>query len=191
MNKQGMREKKEIWKDVVGWRGLYKVSDFGRVMRIKRAIDASEGRILKPWKNTGKYPCVDLCDSGRRKCVPIHCLVAAAFIGPRENKLEVNHKDGNKNNGNLDNLEYVTRQENMLHAKKLGLFRRGDRKKKEKKSTRGEKNHKSILTEQKVIRIRKLLKGGQLSAECIGILHGVSSSTIMSIKSGRSWGWLK
>lgn len=97
----------EIWKDVIGYEGMYGVSDFGRVMRIRT------GRILKHNLIYG-YPNVALSKNGKMRSKKIHTLVTESFIDSnyRSRKLVVNHKDFNKENNHLSNLEIITQREN-------------------------------------------------------------------------------
>ena len=96
----------EIWKDINGYEGLYKVSNLGRVK--------SKRKILKPIN--GEYLKVGLSKNGVQKTLYIHRLVAETFLGI--NNLQVNHKDENKHNNNIDNLEFVTHKENMNYGTK-------------------------------------------------------------------------
>ena len=101
----------ENWKDVVGYEGLYEVSDLGNVRRTK------SGRPLKPLKRQHGYLGVQLHGKGGNernfKTFSIHRLVAEAFIPNNENKPEVNHKDEDKANNRVENLEWVSHKENM------------------------------------------------------------------------------
>lgn len=81
------------------------------------------GKLLKPTKNKNGYLSVELWENGNRKRVYVHRLVAEKYIPNPENKREVNHKDGNKLNNSVDNLEWVTSSENKYHAYKNGLRR--------------------------------------------------------------------
>ena len=93
----------------------YEVTDAGEVINIET------GNALKPLiKRTG-YAEVQLYNAEGSKCVLIHRIVAEAFCDNPEGKTEVNHKDGNKKNNRADNLEWVTRSENLKHAFDLGL----------------------------------------------------------------------
>ena len=118
----------ENWKDVVGYEGIYEVSDYGRVRSLDRIIKANngivykrKGKYMKITENRYGYPTVNLSKDGSNKIKSVHRLVANSFLG--ESNLIVNHKDGIKNNNNLENLEFVTQKENMVHAVSNGLIR--------------------------------------------------------------------
>ena len=100
-----------MWKDIKDYEGIYQVSDDGHVRRILK--DGS----TKPVKNRdGKYHTVSLSKKGIKKSVLVHKLVADAFLERPTGATEINHKDGNKHNNRLENLEWVSQKENILHA---------------------------------------------------------------------------
>ena len=103
----------EIWKDVVGYEGLYKVSSFGNVLSVKRGI-----YLNKKSKRSG-HLYIGLSKNNVRKNKYVHRLVAIAFIPNPENKPEVNHINGNPKDNNLYNLEWNTRYENSIHSYKI------------------------------------------------------------------------
>lgn len=117
----------EVWKDVKGFEGLYKVSNFGRVKTvahwyIRHYSDGREekvwrpARLRKPQKNIHGYMMITLYKNKVDYHKQVHRLVAEAFI-PNPNNLEqVNHKNGDKADNRVDNLEWVTRYENAIHA---------------------------------------------------------------------------
>lgn len=109
----------EEWKPVNGFEGHYVVSNLGNVKSLK-----SGGMILKSHVNKG-YEYVHLCKNSKHYNAKVHRLVAKAYIPSHENACEVNHKDGNKLNNRVENLEWVTPSENMKHARMLGLNRAG------------------------------------------------------------------
>ena len=116
---------KEIWKDVIGYEGLYQVSNLGRVKSLDKICGNRKGVIkskLLNFQDNGKgYKNVNLYNNKKNKCVYIHRLVAGAFLAKIEGKECVNHIDGNKSNNSLENLEWCTRSENMKHAYDNGL----------------------------------------------------------------------
>lgn len=118
----------ENWKDVVGYEGKYEVSDRGRVRSLDRIVKANDGvtykrkgKYMKITENRYGYPIVNLSKDGSSKIKTVHRLVANSFLG--QSNLVVNHKDGIKNNNNLENLEFVTQKENMVHAVSSGLIK--------------------------------------------------------------------
>ena len=113
----------EIWKDIVGYEGLYQVSNIGRVKSIKR------DKILKEQLNERGYLRVSLSKNGKHKTWRVHRLVMITFIGYVEGKDQVNHIDGDKTNNRLDNLEYVTPKENTNRAWKKGIAKYTDERK--------------------------------------------------------------
>lgn len=98
----------EIWKSISGYEDMYEISSYGRVRR--------SGRILKNRMDSNGYLSVMLCKSGKPRRYRVHRLVAEAFIQNPENKYCVNHKDGNRSNPNINNLEWLTINENHKHA---------------------------------------------------------------------------
>lgn len=121
-------EEKEIWRDVVGYEGLYQVSNYGNVKSLSREVDNGNGtyftkeKILKPMENHKGYLGVELQD----KWHFIHRIVATTFIENPENKPQVNHIDCDKKNNRVENLEWCTNSENQIHAYKNGLNVRSD-----------------------------------------------------------------
>lgn len=109
----------EEWRDIPGYEGLYQVSNEGNV----RSIRFNKIRNMKAWLNQG-YPTVELCVNNQRYTVGVHRLVALAFIPNPENKPQVNHKDRNKANDDVSNLEWVTGSENVADAYKKGVLPR-------------------------------------------------------------------
>lgn len=107
--------KTEKWLPVVGYEDVYEVSDHGRIKRVLAGPGTWAGRLLKPIARVDGYEQIMLRHEGRTRLSLLHIIVAEAFIGPREGR-EVNHKNGIKNSNYIENLEYVTRQENVDHS---------------------------------------------------------------------------
>lgn len=122
-----------MWKVIPDTDGLYFANEDGEIkskdrrIRYKNGAGAEgycirKGKTLKPAPNTYGYPCITVKYlDGHQKTVPVHILVARAFIPNPENKPQINHKDGNKKNNCISNLEWVTNSENIKHAYALKL----------------------------------------------------------------------
>ena len=156
---------KEIWKPIKGYEENYLISNLGRVknIRIVRCIGSKGGRqyrafpmdkILKPWDNGKGYKVVSLTKDTNRKNHYVHRLVAEHFIDNPFELDEVNHKDFNKANNRVDNLEWCDRIYNTHYSidryKKPKNARIGDT---------GEKYIKRRVTETGLIRYRVAMKG--------------------------------
>ena len=114
----------ETWKPVKGYESRFMISNHGQVISILHVAKTSDGRrnvirkkIIKPCKYSNGYRFVNLSMNGSVKQFLLHRLVAAHFIG--ESALEVNHKDGDKSNNCVTNLEYVDHSQNMTHSYKV------------------------------------------------------------------------
>ena len=109
----------EIWKDKKNYEGLYQVSNLGRAKSLDRyikgkghSLQLKKGRILKPMKDNNGYLKVRLCNGEKSKTFNLHRLVAEAFIDNPDNLPYVNHKDENKTNNVVTNLEWCDRSYN-------------------------------------------------------------------------------
>lgn len=120
-----MRDTKEEWKDVEGYKELYQVSNLGRIksvsFRNKMVERRKRDRILKLYDNKNGYQYVSLCKNNIKKSVRVHKLVACAFVPNPENKPQINHINGVKNDNRAENLEWCSQSENQIHAYRLGL----------------------------------------------------------------------
>lgn len=169
----------EIWKDIVGAEGIYKVSSHGRIKSVKRHVNSWCGgrikneTIRKQFLDIGGYCVTGISYPNNKKTKKVHCLVAEAFIPNPYNKPNVNHKDGNKSNNHIDNLEWVTPSENMRHAFDNNMI----------KLCTGERNHLSKFGEKEALDIFNSKEPAKLLAD----RYGVKIRTIYSIKEGQNW----
>lgn len=171
----------EEWRDVPGYEDYYRVSDSGRIKITRSRKRFKAGTILSA-KRCGKdYRSISLCVDGHQKRYYIHRLVLLAFEGECPPGHEVNHKNGDKSDNRVSNLEYVTHQVNVAHAKHV-LFRMGGAKGTEHKGAK--------LTPDKVREIRKALATGD-SLSSVGRLFGVSAGAIWAINRGSTWKHVK
>ena len=121
----------EIWKPVLGYEGMYEVSDEGRVRSLDRIVKGRggnnrlfPGKILSPETTYQGYKRVRLSREGKTRRFTVHSLVAQEFIGEYPKGLVINHIDENKANNRAENLEYVTQKENINHG--TGIERRSE-----------------------------------------------------------------
>lgn len=109
---------KEEWRDIEGYDNRYKVSNKGRVS----SNYSGSYKLLKAYDKREGYTMVNLYVNANSKAVYVHRLVGETFIPNPKNKPQINHKNGIKDDNRLENLEWVTRSQNMKHAwDKLGL----------------------------------------------------------------------
>ena len=119
-----MTKVEEVWKDINGFEGRYQISNFGRVKSLghnDRLNRRFKEIVLKQAINAGGYRCVRIYKDGLNYTKKIHRLVSEAFIPTVPGKTIINHKDGNKLNNSIENLEWCTYGENMSHAIRTGL----------------------------------------------------------------------
>jgi hypothetical protein len=178
----------EVWLPVVGYEGLYEVSDQGRVRSLDRTVAHPlwktlrlRGRLLKLWRRgADDYFAVNLFKEGVGKPVRVHILVATAFIGPRPDGMDVCHGEGGKRDNRPENLRYGTRKENSADKMRDGTHNRGER------------NSMSKLTEDQVVYIRCQLENAPRGrAAQVARELGVNKETVRAVKEGRNWAWLE
>lgn len=156
------------WRPLVGYEDKFLISNRGFI------FNTHTKKIIATRKDPQGYIQADLTYNREQKTNRIHRLVALTFIPNPDSKPAVNHKDGDKNNNCLENLEWVTNKENTTHAYQKGLL----------KNT-GENNTQAKLTNQQVLEIRELK--GKLSQSKIGHLYGISQTTVGLIHRNKTW----
>ena len=141
------------WRDIPDYEGLYQVSDIGMVRCLVARGRYSAG-FRRQYISVYGYPFVILYKAGVAWTITVHKLVMLAFVG-EANGLDVNHIDGDKTNNTLGNLEYVTRSQNIRHARDVLGYPDpfGD-------SRVGENNGKAVINEDTVRQIRRMFSDG-------------------------------
>ncbi|MDO8671681.1 MAG: NUMOD4 motif-containing HNH endonuclease [Dehalococcoidia bacterium] len=170
------------WRSVVGYEGLYEVSDEGQIQRIGRGRGVKRGgRVRKQSDHKQGYKAITLYSDNQARGFLVHRIIAAAFLGPCPDGREVNHKDGNKKHNAAVNLEYLTRIDNMAHAVTGGAL-----------NNFGENNPMAKLTGEQVAEIRRDYsfggyRVGGLGYKALGKKYGVCWGAIRNIIKGRVW----
>ena len=181
----------EIWKPIVGYEGLYEISTLGRIKRLEKLVVNKIGsnapflrkfpeRYVTDSGKSNRYSKVGLLKNKETKYFNIHRLVAEAFIPNPDNKPEVNHIDGIKNNNTVSNLEWCTPRENTQHILKL-------------RRSQSKKWGNASLSDKQVIEILEFLKENTQKGirvkhglhAYIGRKYGVSRKVIINIYEGR------
>ena len=181
--------KSEVWKDVVDYEGLYKVSDKGNVYSVARKDSIGRnrgGRILKPQCNRGGYLIVSLCKNGKLKTKSVHRLVADAFIPNPKGFLEVNHKNENKTNNELSNLEWCTREYNINHGT---LIERSAQARSKKVRAVNTKTGEVVIFSSTTEVGRKGYNQGNVSAACRGAYKTKDGKLVGDGRTYRGFRW--
>lgn len=160
------------WRPIIvnGIKTNYEVSDNGKVRNV------NTGKILKYWIDRDGYYRTTISVNKKSYHTGTHRFVAIAFIPNPNNLPEVNHKNGKKWDNSVENLEWVTTQENVQHAFDTGL----------KSAIKGEDNSLSTYTEKQIRKVCKMLEKG-ISNKKISEKTGVERKYITDIKKGRRW----
>ena len=166
----------EEWKQIIGYEGIYSVSNTGHIRRDVKSDRAYAGRLLNPTPDGCGYLQVCLYKDNAGRAIKVHKLVCLMFLGVRPEGMEINHKDGDKLNNFVENLEYVTHKQNMHHAQKNGLIRR----------LNGHDVSSSKLTEADVNYIKNAFINKE-SPTKLAKLYSVNRSTIYRVGGGVYW----
>lgn len=172
----------EEWRPVVGFEGLYEVSDLGRVRSLERTVWSrtktgdplpriQPAHILAQSPHRAGYRMAHLYKEGKRTARTVHTLVADAFLGPCPDGQEVAHNDGVRSHNALVNLRHDTRSGN--HADKVAHGTHN----------RGERHPLRKLTEPEVRAVRASVG----RSDDIGAVYGVTRATINAVKARRTW----
>ena len=179
---------KEVWKliDYKNVPSIYEVSNLGGIRRLSHKLKTKnqfglwnavrEEKVLRPCENSGGYLMFRLTVGGKKQVHLVHRIVATAFIPNPEGKPCVNHKDFNKSNNCVSNLEWVTYRENTLHATQNGVL----------VSYKGRESNLAKYTEEEVKKVYTMCKSGVSQSKAGGIM-GIPRSTVGSIMQKVSW----
>ncbi len=174
--------KTEAWVDVKGYEGAYQVSSLGRIQSLDRVIlkknntsRFQKGKIVRPKMNMGGYQTIHFRKNGECHFRTVHRVVMENLTIQNTVKPFVNHINSIKTDNRLENLEWVTPQENMDHMAK------------NHRSCKGTKNWSAKLDVEKVLAIRTFRKRKDWSQRKLAAVFGVSHSAIGQIFKGQTW----
>jgi hypothetical protein len=163
---------------VIEWRsvldGFYEVSSDGQVRRARAASNAKVGKVLRAQLNRCGYFVVGVCMNGKKRLIPVHSLVAGAFLGPRPDGMHIDHIDGCKVHNAASNLEYVTPKINTIRAHKLGLAAVHDR------------HPQAKLTSDQAARLYQIMQSAHNKSH-LAKEYGISRRALRFIQQGRTW----
>ena len=168
------------WRAIPGTDGLYSVSRSGLIRSepLPGRTGKQRGRTLKPRPNKKGYLVFRVClTNGMQWTTTVHRAVASAFIGQCGEGMQINHKDGDKTNNRVENLEYVTCLENVRHSWATGLHKDDHRK--------GSQHNMAKLTESDARSIRAIYPTKSLAE--LGQMFGVTKQAIASIIKRKTW----
>lgn len=171
----------EEWKPIIGYEGVYEISNLGRFKSIERRCEIAHGtrlvpeKYLAPGKSSNGYLTIGL-NSGRKKTYQIHKLVFVHFGNEKLIPgMNINHIDGVKTNNCIWNLEQVTPSENRKHAFRIGL----------QKKPFGENNPQSKLSNKDVELMKNMMADGKKDYD-LAVKFGLSKKYINEIRNGKS-----
>jgi len=189
----------ETWKNVPGYGGVYQASSLG-TLRTHNWKNKGVTRIMLPAQDANGYLRTVLVNplTGKYKTIKVHRIVALTWIGNPENKPEINHKNGIKNDNCIENLEWCTHRENFDHSVvnglQPGLFKEGALNRYaiavlegRCEKVEGSKVGTSKLTETQVIEIRNKFKPRIHTREMLAQEYGVKASCIKDVICRKSW----
>ena len=170
----------EIWKDIPEYEGLYQISNLGRIKSFSNKGPKAKNPFLSLYLGKRGYKYVVVSKNYNQKTLKIHRLIAQLFIPNPENLATVNHKNFQKDDNRVENLEWMTHRNNSLDAYNKGRFF----------TPRGTQVGNSILKENQVLEIIQKYKPKVYTKKMLAKEYCVKEGCIKSILTGKSWNWL-
>jgi len=168
----------EVWKPFPGFEKTHAVSSHGRVRRSTPGTKYPCGYVYNPKPGRKGYIRIHLRTNGKNKSIAVHRAVLAAFVGPCPDGYVCNHKNGDKSDNRLENLEWVTQKQNVRHAiHELGVHF----------IPHGEEHGESKLTREEVREIRRLYDTGEYRYVDLAKMYDVSFPLIGYIVRREAW----
>lgn len=171
-----------VWKDVVGYEGLYKVSDKGQILSVKRLVRRGQDgqrtvreRLLKTTIAKNGYHHIHLCKQGKIVGWLVHRLVLLAFVGRCPHGMEACHHDGNPSNNSRENLYWGTRLQNCQDTIRHG------------RTTVGERNAQAKITWAIVRQIRRLYQPRKVTQKQLAHMFQISRENVSQITLNKAW----
>jgi len=168
----------ETWRPILSLHSRYEASSVGRIRRVGKGRGVKPGRIIGSRTINSGYVAVCLWIGNKAIGRLVHRLVAEAFIGPCPAGFEVNHKDGCKTNNVAENLEYMTRSQNLLHASEVTGKGRGT-------------NNPSCKLSEETVRAVRLRHAQGVGYKLLAREFGISWGSARNIAARRTWAWLE
>lgn len=195
MADEKVRQEEEEWRPAPGHEGRYEVSNLGGVRRSAAGPGTFKGRLLRPRLDTSGYEMVTLYSGSRKgKTCRVHVLVALAFIGEppgeigsRQGMWNVNHKDSDRTNNGVSNLEWMTHSRNVKHGYANGAVAKRHRTMRKRGTRYRGSATGAMLTEDQVRAIRTLYASGEHSQGQLAKQFGVTQPNVQAIVSRKTW----
>ena len=165
----------EIWKDIEGYEGKYQASSDGRIRN-------SKGKVLKTYTDKCGYQLIGLYKDGKSKTFRVHRIIYEALVGDIPIDLQINHKDFNRSNNKVSNLEVTTREENVRHSLQNTLRANAYDENGNRISKGNSKINREIAEE-----IRTIYATKDVTYKELAKIYGIKRSAVGNIVTGKSW----